>query len=124
MIAPAEKKKKKSEVSMRPGDTGSAIATYFSFSCSAKCLAQDLNPVKTSVALIHTWGIIHYIVLSFWAVFENQLKFSGDAKCSTDPLSQTKGNKKYILLEESHVHNQGWVSCLFWRTFNGIVYEV
>lgn len=124
MIAHAEKKKEKSEVSMRPGDTGSATATYFSFSGSAKCLAQDLTQIKTSVALIHTWEIIHYIVLSFGAVFEKQLKFSGNAKCSTDPLSQAKGNKKYILLEESHTHNQGLVACLFWRTFNDIVYEV
>lgn len=64
VIAPAEKKKKeKSEGSTRPGDTGSAIATYFSFSCSAKYLTQSLTPVKTSLALIHTWEIIHYVVL-------------------------------------------------------------
>lgn len=54
MIAPSERKKESLEVSMRLGDTESAIATYFLFSCSAKYLAQDLTPAKTSAASIHT----------------------------------------------------------------------
>lgn len=53
MIAPSERKKESLEVS-KLGDTESAIATYFLFSCSAKYLAQDLTPAKTSAASIHT----------------------------------------------------------------------
>lgn len=53
MIAPSERKKENLEAFMRPGDTESAIATYFFFSYSAKYLAQDLTPAKTSLALIH-----------------------------------------------------------------------
>jgi len=49
----------------------------------------------------------------FGAVFEKQLQFPGNAKCSTDPFCQAKGNKKYVLLEESYMHNQGLVACLF-----------
>lgn len=124
LLLQRKKTKEKSEAFMRPGDTGSAIVTDFSFSCSAKCLAQDLTPIKSSVALIHTCGVVHYIVLSFGAASEKQLQFSGNAKCSADPLSQAKGNNKYILLEESQLHNQELVACLFWRTFNDIVYEV
>ena len=69
------KKKKDESESMRPGDSRSAIVTCFSFSCSAICLAQDLTPTKTHAALIHTWGIFHYIMLSLVLSLKSSCSF-------------------------------------------------
>lgn len=99
---------------MRPGDTRSATATWISFPPFCSVFGPRPYPNQNQCGFYpYLRNNSLYGSLSFGAIFEKQLQFSGSAKRSTDPLNQKMGNKKCKLLAESIFITKDQLSTFF-----------